>query len=191
MGAFSEWYVMKYGETHKVVNFSKQSMAIVNNAIAATNFKWNQGELDNSRNKSRQSQVAWVKDAKMYSMLLGMCKQINSQVGWNLNITGIEPVQFGAYSESDYYNWHVDQHQKPNKGLVRKVSMSLGLNDDYEGGDFDLEIYKPGTDPRYITVPLPKGSAIFFQGDQWHRVNPVTSGMRKSLVAWFYGPPYT
>ena len=75
--------------------------------------------------------------------------------------------------------------------MVRKISMSLFLNEDYEGGDFDLEIYKPEVDPRYKSFKLPKGSAIFFQGDKWHRVRPVTSGVRKSIVAWFYGPPYT
>ena len=69
--------------------------------------------------------------------------------------------------------------------------MSLFLNEDYEGGDFDLELYKPGTDPRFESFKLPKGSAIFFQADQWHRVRPVTSGVRKSIVAWFYGPPYS
>ncbi len=68
--------------------------------------------------------------------------------------------------------------------------MSLFLNDDYEGGEFDLELYKPETDPRYKTFKLSPWSAVFFQGDYWHRVRPVTSGLRKSLVAWFYGPPY-
>ena len=68
--------------------------------------------------------------------------------------------------------------------------MSLFLNDDYEGGDFDLEIYKPGTDPRYESFRLNRGQAIFFPADTWHRVQPVTKGLRESIVAWFYGPPY-
>ena len=76
-------------------------------------------------------------------------------------------------------------------GCIRKVSMSLLMNDEFEGGELDIEIYKPGTEPRYDTIKLPKGSAVFFQSDRWHRVRPVTKGIRKSLVAWFYGPPYT
>jgi len=75
--------------------------------------------------------------------------------------------------------------------LVRKISMTMFLNDQYEGGEFDLEIYKPETDPRYATFKLKSGSAIFFQSDQWHRVRPIISGTRESLVAWFYGPPYS
>ena len=108
----------------------------------------------------------------------------------SIKIEGVEPVQFGIYPAGGFYDWHVDQHSK-KYSKIRKISMSLFLNDDYEGGDFDLEIYKPGTDPRFDTFKPKPGSAIFFQSDQWHRVRSVTSGLRKSLVAWYYGPPYT
>ena len=104
---------------------------------------------------------------------------------WPINRLGLLRI-----SSMTVYDWHVDQHPKPVRGNVRKISMTLFLNDDYEGGEFDLEIYRPDADPRYKTFKLKPGSAIFFQGDQWHRVRPVTSGIRKSLVAWFYGPPY-
>ena len=109
----------------------------------------------------------------------------------SFNIGGVEPVQYGLYEPGGTYSWHVDQHPKPVRGNVRKISMTLFLNEDYEGGEFDLELYSPDTDPRFKTFKLKTGSAIFFQGDQWHRVRPVTSGLRKSLVAWFYGPPYS
>ena len=85
---------------------------------------------------------------------------------------------------------YTDQHPKIINGVVRKISMSLFLNDDYEGGEFDLEIYKPGDTQRFVTIKPKKYSAVFFLADQWHRVRPVTAGHRKSLVAWFYGPPY-
>ena len=77
-------------------------------------------------------------------MLLKMVKQVNRNAGWNFNITGVEPVQYGLYEPGGTYNWHVDQHPRPVRGNVRKISMSLFLNDDYEGGEFDLEIYSPG-----------------------------------------------
>ena len=182
---------MKLGDPYRTVKFSEQSMMIVRSAISRTDLKWNEGILHNSNNKSRKSEVAWVKDSRLLSMLFSMAQQMNVAAGWNLKLSGIEPVQFGVYSESDRYDWHVDQHNKSNTGMVRKISMSLFLNEDYEGGDFDLEIYKPEVDPRYKSFKLPKGSAIFFQGDKWHRVRPVTSGVRKSIVAWFYGPPYS
>ena len=82
-------------------------------------------------------------------MLLRMIKKINEDARWNLKITGVEPVQYGRYGEGDFYDWHIDEHAQPINGNVRKISMTLFLNEDYEGGEFDLEIYKPETDPRY------------------------------------------
>ena len=181
---------MNYGLYFKEVSFNRQSVNIVRRAISQ-NLEFSKGELHSSQRSTRSSEVAWVRDPNLLSMFLRMCKQVNRSAHWNLRIDGVEPVQFGIYGEGDFYDWHVDQHPRPVRGKVRKISMSLFLNDDFSGGDFDLEIYKPGTDPRYKTFKSKPGTAIFFQGDQWHRVRPVTSGLRKSLVAWFYGPPYS
>ena len=43
---------------------------------------------------------------------------------------------------------------------------------------------------RYVTLKLPKKSIVIFPSNKWHRVRPVTSGVRKSLVTWFRGPPF-
>ena len=37
---------------------------------------------------------------------------------------------------------------------------------------------------------LPKGSIIVFPSFVWHRVKPVTSGVRYSLVLWNLGYPF-
>ena len=183
---------MNYGLFYKQVNFNRNSISIVQKAITTATLEWETGRLYNQETGTkRMTDVAWVKDQSLLLMLLRMVKQINRQAHWNLNISGVEPVQFGSYGESGFYDWHIDQHPKIINGVVRKISMSLFLNEDYEGGEFDLELYSPDTDPRFKTFKLKTGSAIFFQGDQWHRVRPVTSGLRKSLVAWFYGPPYS
>ena len=191
MEEISKWFlVMNYGHFYKEVSFNRQSIDTVRKAISQ-DLKFTKGELYSSHRSTRSSEVAWVRDMDLASMLMRMSKQINRSANWNLNLVGIEPVQFGIYGEGDFYDWHVDQHPKPVGGMVRKISMSLFLNDDYEGGEFDLEIYRPDADPRYKTFKLKPWSAIFFQGDQWHRVRPITSGVRKSIVAWFYGPPYS
>jgi PKHD-type hydroxylase len=188
----SEWIlVMNYGLYFKEVVFNRQAMDIVRAAISSPDLEWKKGTLHNSSQDTRSSEIAWLGDRELLSMLLRMQKKINKDAKWNLNITGIEPVQFGIYGKGDFYDWHVDQHPTPVRGVVRKISMSLFLNDDFGGGDFDLEIYSPRDSPRYKTFKSRPGTALFFQSDQWHRVRPVTSGLRKSLVAWFYGPPYS
>ena len=90
------------------------------------------------------------------------------------------------------YGWHVDQHNEPySDRRVRKISFSVFLNDDYTGGEFDLELHSPSIKPRYETFSkLPLNTALFFQSDYWHRVRPVTKGVRKSLVGWVLGPEF-
>ena len=181
---------MNYGLTHKVVTFNVDAMSVVNQCTKNPTLEWKDATLFDKTKNKRKSSVTWLQDPLFYTMLMKMVAQINKTAGWNFKITGVEPVQYGLYPEGGYYGWHVDQHPKPVKGMVRKISMSLFLNEEYEGGTFDLEIYKPGTDPRYESFRLNRGQAIFFPADTWHRVQPVTKGLRESIVAWFYGPPY-
>lgn len=182
---------MNYGLYYKEVSFNRQSMQVVNTALTGDSFMWQEGRLfDQKTQTKRNSKIAWVKNEQLYLMLLKMVKSVNRSSKWNFKISGVEPIQYAMYEPGGTYNWHIDQHPRPVRGNVRKISMSLFLNEEYEGGEFDLELYSPAEKTRYKTFKLSTGSAIFFQGDQWHRVRPVTSGVRKSLVAWFYGPPY-
>ena len=190
---------MNYGKYFKIVTFNQQSLNTVRTAIAGADLDFIPATLYNNKENEgagtkRNSQVTWLKDQKPSEMLMKMVQVINESAGWNFNITGVEPVQFGVYPKGGLYDWHVDQHPRPIRGVVRKISMTLFMSEpeEYEGGEFDLEIYKPGTNPRYETFKGRKGSAIFFPSGKWHRVRPVTSDdVRKSIVAWFYGPPYT
>ena len=187
---------MKYGFEYRTCQLNEQSMNIVRRAIDSTRLKWESGGVDGPSANVRVSEISWIYDARLKKLLMDMCASINKDNMWNVSITGVEDIQFGIYPEGGKYEWHMDQHRHPvewnGQRIVRKISMSLFMSDldEYEGGEFDLELYKPGVDPRYETFRLPKGSAIFFLSDYWHRVRPVTSGVRKSLVAWFYGPPY-
>ena len=182
---------MRYGCPYKVIQLDDQSMNLVKRAINSTELSWEESSVHDgvSSRKPRQSEVAWIDDPYLDNLLLKYAQYVNVGCGWNLKITDVEPIQFGSYPVGGFYDWHVDQHSSPEK-VVRKLSMSLFLNDDYTGGEFDIEIYKPGAEARFDTIKSKTGSAVFFQSDQWHRVRPVTSGLRKSLVAWFYGPPY-
>ena len=108
------------------------------------------------------------------------------------DLTAIEPLQYGEYAKTQQYSWHVDQHNQPYKdNMIRKMSFSVFLNDDYTGGEFDLEIFAPHLPERFKTfTKLPLNSILFFQSDYWHRVRPVTKGVRKSLVGWVLGPKF-
>ena len=112
----------------------------------------------------------------------------NEQAGWKYNIVAVEDCQITRYTKDGFYGWHVDgtgsHTELDGEGNTRKLSMSVILNSDYEGGDFEMR----GLENK---VPrLEKGSIIVFPSFIEHRVTPVTEGIRYSLVSWFVGPPY-
>ena len=140
----------------------------------------------------RKSKNCWLEDKYLAQSLFDEVSNFNSGPSqWKLNIIYTQAIQYGIYSEGDYFNWHVDQY--PKRGITRKISASIFLNDpdEYEGGELDLEVESPSDSPRYHSFKLPKRSIVLFQSDLWHRVRPITSGVRKTLVVWFIGPPYT
>ena len=60
----------------------------------------------------------------------------------------------------------------------RRYAMSLCLNDDYEGGEFEL--------PEYNFKIKPKAnSALIFPGICSHKVNQVTKGSRKVIITFY------
>ena len=99
-----------------------------------------------------------------------------------------DKIKVTKYDELQQYGWHIDQAElKDTNDLPRKLSITLLLNDDFEGGE--LEIYNP-VDQKTIPVPMKAGSYCVFPSWVVHRVKPVTKGTRYSLVAWMNGPQF-
>ena len=150
---------------------------------------------DNPKTIVRKSKITWLNDLYLRQQLFNSVDLYNKQ-NWNYDLDGCDSIQYGTYSDGGFYDWHVDEEAEiepiNGKYLVRKLSMTIWLNDpdEYEGGEFDIEIKGPREDIRYETLKLSKGSIVIFPSDKWHRVRPVTSGERKSLVTWFRGPPF-
>ena len=68
---------------------------------------------------------------------------------------------------------------------TRKLSMSILLNDDYEGGGF--KFVDDIDNPIGIGGNGTKGTVIVFPSYHSHSVKKVTKGIRYSLVVWFLG----
>ena len=190
---------MKYGDSYRVIEFNEDFIKKIDKTISNMDLKTkdslvNKEELKERDLNLRISKQAWIKEQSFCKYFFDIGQKVNELCGWNFDIKGIEPIQFGIYSDGGKYDWHADQGSKIilKNGSIRKISMTLFMNnpDEYEGGEFDLELFRPNKKTRYETFKLKKGSAIFFQSDVWHRVRPVSSGARKSLVAWYSGPTF-
>jgi len=160
---------------------------IINNGESQT---IEQAKLAYGNNANRSSKISWIRNAdkELQKTLNHFVQFSNKESKWNYSITAFESLQYTIYNEGDFYNWHVDQLTPYENNTIRKLSFTLCLNDDYEGGDF--EICNPHPIPEYSTTTtfkLQKGDMIVFPSHIWHRVKPVTKGVRKSLVGWVVG----
>ena len=110
---------------------------------------------------------------------------------YNFSLQEFEPAQYTVYHEGDHYDWHIDNHKEPyHNGMIRKLSFTLCLNDEFEGGDFKICEPHPITNKtKEKTFKLKKGEMIIFPSNTWHKVDKITKGIRKSLVGWVVGKP--
>lgn len=151
--------------------------------------------------KKRDSNIVWLNEAWIYREIQPYIHKANKNAGWNFQWDCSEHFQFTKYNKGQYYDWHRDGWEEsysnpkdPNSDKkIRKLSVTLSLSDekDYEGGDLEFDF--GDTDPskkriqNKCTEIRSKGSLVVFPSSVWHRVRPVKSGARYSLVIWNLG----
>jgi len=149
----------------------------------------------------RISKTAWSNDQWIYDLIWPYMETANAQSGWEYDIKAAESVQITRYEKGGFYNFHKDgksdnlgaYNEPENKfrhGNVRKLSMAIILNDDYEGGGFEFATLEKEVSTTYTPDFNKLGSIIVFPSFLTHRVEPVTKGTRYSAVSWFVGPPF-
>tara|TARA_R110002012_G_scaffold3178_4_gene14880 strand:- start:3977 stop:4609 length:633 start_codon:yes stop_codon:yes gene_type:complete len=162
-------------------------------------------EIKNIQRK-RKSDLVWLDDTWIYKEIHPYVNTANKNAGWNFQWDWSEACQFTKYKLNQYYDWHCDSWNKPydkpgspQHGKIRKLSMTCQLTDgsEYRGGEleFDFRNYDPHMrdESKHLVKAkeiLPKGSIVVFPSHVWHRVKPVTSGTRYSLVVWSVGDPF-
>jgi len=104
------------------------------------------------------------------------------------DIDGFESFQYTVYKSKDkqHYDWHIDAGNISSP-FERKISATIILTppEKYEGGEFEIVVDGQVEAPQLLKPEA--GDVIFFDSRMPHRVRPVTSGTRKSLVCWVMG----
>jgi PKHD-type hydroxylase len=116
-------------------------------------------------------------------------------------------LQYTIYGKDQFYSWHRDQDidtayeckiipssetsSAEDKVMlmgehVRKLSFSLQLNgaNDYKGGELEIE----DNQGNLHEMEKGQGNLTIFDSRMRHRVNPISKGIRRSLVGWVIGP---
>lgn len=134
----------------------------------------------------RISDVSWIgrdpKTSWIFDKIADLAITANSEM-WNFDIWDYQDdLQYTTYyGDGGHYDWHADL----GVGISnRKLSIVLQLSDgeDYEGGILQLN-----TGGNILSVPKQRGLICFFPSFVLHRVTPLTSGLRRSLVTWLCG----
>ena len=151
--------------------------------------------------KATISDVVWTTDQWIYDTIWPYMEEANERAGWKYDIRYAESMQITRYKKGGFYRFHKDSkgdhlstYDIPDNkflhGHVRKLSMTVLLNDNYEGGEFQFATLN-GENCEIETPEFNKiGSIVVFSSDMEHKIAPVTKGIRYSLVAWFLGPPF-
>jgi len=97
---------------------------------------------------------------------------------FDITLREIEKPQFLAYRAGDFFVRHADRDR--GGANRRAVSVIVFVNDDYEGGGLKFI-----GDDVAITITPTAGQLIAFRSDALHEVEPVTNGLRFTVVSWF------
>ena len=189
-------HIVKYGLRHE------DGIAITGGLGRTRDLKkqpLNKKEIKDLK-KKRDSNIVWMDDRWIYNEVQPYIHQANKSAGWNFDWNWSEACQFTKYKPGQYYDWHCDSWEGvykakgPTEGKIRKLSVTVSLSDekDYSGGELEFQFRNQDNPKRtkVCTEILPRGSVVVFPSFIWHRVKPVTKGVRYSLVLWNLGYPF-
>ena len=111
---------------------------------------------------------------------IGLTANIN---GWKFDITHANQCDYLKYDIDGHYHAHVDTFILPGQAECRKLTVLVFLNDDFEGGKLFIQ-----NGHEKIYPPQSAGTCVVFPSFMLHGVEPVTKGIRRSIVTWLVGP---
>ena len=152
--------------------------SILNYSLSNLKLKKGQIGIDNEFkvNLHRESNVAF----DQYLQFPYLIDRIQSLVLSNIKIKGFgvnfqnKKFQFTQYKPGGYYDWHTDTGS--NLLNDRYCSIVIQLNNNYENGELQFK--------NINTEKSNTGTLYMFLSDIYHRVTPITTGIRYSLVMW-------
>ena len=195
-------------EKYKIARVPTETCDGILTFLDTLDLKWEEGKVRDTDvdYRARRSSIAWIDDEELKAFVWAQFISANkSDPDWCFDIDSLENIQYTVYkmsptpndsnplaAQNGHYEWHNDMvlsvddnHVVPN--MCRKLSMTIVLNDGYEGCEFECGSVKGGNLVGE-KISLTKGDVIVFPSMMHHRVNPILSGERRVLVAWAWGP---
>ena len=144
---------------------------------------------EGNTDKFRKSNIKWLPFDDTWSWVIDriMNQITEANLQWKFDLKSvIDNIQYTEYEgNGGHYDWHMDIG--PDSISHRKISVTIQLSSpsEYDGGKLQIK-----TGVGDIECPQGKGTVVVFPSFLLHRVTPLTSGNRKSLVLWVGGEHY-
>lgn len=125
----------------------------------------------------RKSSVGWITNlGDLNQRLKNVLKDSFNISG--MDVTGLGSFQFTEYKVGEYFNWHIDSNSTIYKD--RFASIVIQLNDTYTDGILEIK----NVDGETMPIENKIGTLYIFNSNLLHRVTPIESEIRYSLVNW-------
>ena len=165
--------------------FSKESLkSIINNFESqmdlAHDAELRHGEVNKKIRDSKKLQLKV--DKGIGATLIGMGVACNKE-NWNFDITHGNQSEFLRYDKNGHFQPHTDTFLDKILPETRKLTIITLLNDDFEGGKLYFIYGRTKIYPQWES-----GDVVVFPSFLVHGVEPITSGIRRSVVTWLVGP---
>jgi len=133
---------------------------------------------DKVNHSIRNSRIAWIHPGKDAWWLFDRAIMVFKS---GLPFSTLQSMQYTVYYDKGHYDFHKDvgTGDEIMKARVNTGVLQLSSPSEYKGGV--LQIKHGG---EVIDVMKMKGMVTTFPVNIEHRVTPVTSGVRKTLIMW-------
>ena len=148
----------------------------------------------------RKTSIHFIKDKdnKINELAWHFLREAN-KIQFNYDLEYFQAIQFAEYKNGGFFDWHIDTYLQDEPNKTRKLSLSLMLTnpDNFEGGE--LQFFNGGrpfteqgdeTGEQIKNDLKAQGSIVVFYSRDFHRVTPVTNGIRHSIVCWATGATF-
>ena len=184
------WQYWKFGINDETIDLIEKHS---NNCDVSPATIGYDGALANAN--LRTSEIKWFdpqnSDLKPIVDLLWYYAEEANKNAFGFCIDYLREIQHTTYraENSGHYDWHYDTFWANPTTYDRKISIVIQLSEseDYVGGNLQFDAQYPQPNAEEIRQ---KGTVIVFPSFLVHRVTPVLSGVRKSLVTWIQGPKF-
>jgi len=176
--------------------YTKEELLAINDTIQNSNTtkpepeKYGAVQADK---KSKVSLVLWLEIKKYLEKLEDFIYDANDNFFHYeiFDISDFHYVNINEYDEkNNSYDWHVDCNTYGSEEDLKLTCLLNISTEPYDGGRLHLSgLDEEGQELIFKDFNMP-GYAIIFTANRMHKVEPITSGKRKTLSYWVKGPAW-